>query len=75
MKHQSPNVLLSVTLLAAMSSMAWGQQCSDWSPEFDQIDDPVALQQLQSARSEGWPNLNPQMNGGISLQQGIQSLD
>src|SRR5580658_10519849 len=75
MKHESPNVLLSVTLLAAMSSMAWGQQCSDWSPEFDQIDDPVALQQLQSARSEGWPNLNPQMNGGISLQQGIQSLD
>ncbi len=75
MKHQTPNVLLSVTLLAATSSMAWGQQCSDWSPEFDQIDDPVALQQLQSARSEGWPNLNPQMNGGISLQQGIQSLD
>ena len=68
-------MLFSVTLLAVMSSMAWGQQCPDWSPEFDQIDDPVALQQLQSARSEGWPNLNPQMNGGITLQQGIESLD
>ena len=74
-RHSFTNVLFSATLLAAIPGMARGQQCPDWSPEFNQIDDPVALQQLESERSEDWPNLNPQMNGGISIQQGIQSLD
>lgn len=74
-RYTLTNVLFSATLLAAITTMARGQQCPDWSPEFDQIDDPVALQQLQQERSEGWPNLNPQTNGGIGIQQGIQSLD
>jgi hypothetical protein len=74
-RYMLTNVFFNAMLLAAIPIMARGQQCPDWSPEFDQIDDPVALQQLQQGRSEGWPNLNPLTNGGISIQQGIQSLD
>ena len=75
MKHQTPNVLLSVTLLAATSSMAWGQQCWTGRPNSTRLTTLLRCNNCQWARSEGWPNLNPQMNGGISLQQGIQSLD
>jgi hypothetical protein len=76
MKSQTlTNAILSATLLASLPSAGWGQQCSDWSPKFDQINDSVALRELESERSQGWPNLNPATNGGISLQQGIQQLD
>jgi hypothetical protein len=74
-RHTLTNVLLGVILLAAMSSVASGQQCPDWSPKFDQIEDSIAVQQLQSQRSQGWPSLDPARNGGVSIQQGIQGLD
>lgn len=63
-----------VALGCAVAGAAWAQ-CPDWSPYFNQIDDPAAVQVLQSERAQGWPNFNPANNGGASLQQSIAAGD
>jgi hypothetical protein len=63
-------------LVAFVAANCYGQtNCSDWSPYFDQIDDPAAVQQLQSQRAQGWPSFNPANNGGASLQQSVAQGD
>jgi hypothetical protein len=66
----------SVLVIAiSVASCAAQTSCPDWSSYFDQIDDPAAVQQLQSQRAEGWPSINPANNGGNTLQQSIAQSD
>ena len=61
------------TVSSSTRSGATGTACPDWSPKFDQIDDPDLVQPLQQSRQQGWDNLiQAGIAGGASLQQQIR---
>lgn len=69
--HAPTFVTLALVVLG-LGSIARGQQCPDWAPQFDQIQSPQMRQAVESNRQRGWDHVIQQgIAQGASLDQQI----
>lgn len=75
-KRAVGSMLAICGLLFSLPMVSGQSSCPDWSPKFDQIDDPSLLQGVRQMRATGWAAVIQQgVAQGVSAQQQIATFE